>query len=148
MVLQANHDYWAGRPKIDQLIFRSIPDNSVRLLELQNGSIQAMEFPNPDDLVIIRRDPNLQVIEQPGMNVGYLAMNFDKPPFDNHQIRLAINHAINKNDIIDQLYQGMGVPAKNPIPPTMWSYDETTTDYSYDPELSKKLLTAAAASAI
>ena len=84
-----------------------------------------------------------QQLAQTGMNVGYLAMNFDKPPFDNHQIRLAINHAINKNVIIDQLYQGMGVPAKNPIPPTMWSYDETTTDYSYDPELSKKLLTAA-----
>lgn len=143
VVLQANQDYWAGRPKIDQLIFRSIPDNSVRLLELQNGSIQAMEFPNPDDLVIIRSDPNLRVIEQPGMNVGYLAMNFDKVPFNNRQVRLAINHAINKSDIIGQLYQGMGIPAKNPIPPTMWSYDETTTDYSYDPELSKKLLAAA-----
>jgi ABC-type transport system substrate-binding protein len=99
-----------------------------------------MEFPNPDDLVIIRSDPNLRVIEQPGMNVGYLAMNLDKVPFNNRQVRLAINHAINKNDIIGQLYQGMGIPAKNPIPPTMWSYDETTIDHSYNPELAKKLL--------
>ncbi|HIO79939.1 TPA: hypothetical protein EYG59_15290, partial [Candidatus Poribacteria bacterium] len=45
VVLEANQDYWAGRAKIDQLIFRSIPDNSIRLLELQNGSIQVMEFP-------------------------------------------------------------------------------------------------------
>ena len=63
MVLQANQDYWAGRPKIDQLIFRSIPDNSVRSLRLQNGSVRTMEFPNPDDLVIIRSNPNLQVID-------------------------------------------------------------------------------------
>ena len=63
VVLQANQDYWAGRPKIDQLIFRSIPDNSVRSLRLQNGSVRTMEFPNPDDLVIIRSDPNLQMID-------------------------------------------------------------------------------------
>ena len=80
---------------------------------------------------------------QPGMSVGYLAMNMDKPPFDNLKVRLAINHAFNKAAIIEHLYQGMGIPAKNAIPPTLWSYDDTIKDYPYDPELAKQLLAEA-----
>jgi ABC-type transport system substrate-binding protein len=140
VVLKVNKDYWGGRPPLDRIIFRSIPDNSVRLIELQTGSLHAMEFPNPDDLPEIREDPNLTVVEQPGMNVGYLAMNMEKKPFDNLKVRLAINHAINKRAIIEQLYQGMGMPAKNPIPPTMWSYDDTIEAYAYDSEKAKQLL--------
>ena len=140
VVLEVNRDYWGERPPLDRIIFRSIPDNSVRLIELQNGSIHAMEFPNPDDLPHIREDTQLKIIEQPGMNVGYLAMNMDKKPFDILKVRLAINHAINKHEIITQLYQGMGVPAKNPIPPTMWSYDDSIEEYTYNPEKAKQLL--------
>jgi ABC-type transport system substrate-binding protein len=115
----------------------------VRLIELQQGSIHAMEFPNPDDLQQIRDDEMLELISQPGMSIGYLAMNMDKAPFNNLKVRLAINHAINKATIIEHLYQGMGIPAKNPIPPTLWGYDNTIEDYAYDPELAKRLLTEA-----
>ena len=143
IVLAANDAYWDGRPMLDRVIFRSIPDNSVRLIELQQGSLHAMEFPNPDDLEQIRDDETLELIAQPGMSIGYLAMNMNKPPFDNLKVRLAINHAINKSVIIEHLYQGMGIPAKNPIPPTLWSYDDSIEDYAYDPELAKRLLTEA-----
>ncbi len=143
IVLEANENYWDGRPNLDRVIFRSIPDNSVRLIELQQGSLHAMEFPNPDDLQQIKDDDNIELLSQPGMSIGYLAMNMDKSPFDNHKVRLAINHAIDKSAIIEHLYQGLGIPAKNPIPPTLWSYDDTIEDYEYNPELAKKLLTEA-----
>ncbi len=140
IVLIANDDYWGGRPNLDRVVFRSIPDNAVRLIELQQGGLHAMEFPNPDDLQQIEQDESLQLLTQPGMNIGYLAMNFEKPPLDNQKVRLAINHAIDKAEIIKHLYQGLGMPAKNPIPPTLWSYDDTIQDYEYNPELAKKLL--------
>ena len=143
IVLTANDTYWGGRPKLDRVIFRSIPDNAVRLIELQRGGLHAMEFPNPDDLQQIQDDETLELLSQPGMNIGYLAMNMDKPPLDNLKVRLAINHAIDKSAIIKHLYQGLGVPAKNPIPPTLWSYDDTIQDYAHNPELSKKLLAEA-----
>ena len=143
IVLQANENYWGGRPKLDRVIFRSIPDNAVRLIELQRGGLHAMEFPNPDDLQQIQDDDSLVLLSQPGTNIGYLAMNMDKPPLDNLKVRLAINHAINKSDIIKHLYQGLGVPAKNPIPPTMWSYDDTIKDFDYNPKLAKQLLAEA-----
>lgn len=143
IVLEANDDYWGGRPKLDRVIFRSIPDNSVRLIELQQGSLHVMEFPNPDDLQQIQNDESLMLLTQSGMNIGYLAMNMDKPPFDNNKVRLAINHAINKSSITKHLYQGLGIPAKNPIPPKLWSYDDTIEDYEYDPKLAKQLLAEA-----
>ena len=143
IVLAANDNYWGGRPKLDRVIFRSIPDNAVRLIELQRGGLHAMEFPNPDDLQQIQDDETLELLSQPGTNIGYLAMNMDKPPLDNHKVRLAINHAINKSEIIKHLYQGLGIPAKNPIPPTMWSYDDTIEDFDYNPKLAKQLLAEA-----
>lgn len=143
IVLAANENYWGGRPKLDRVIFRSIPDNAVRLIELQRGGLHAMEFPNPDDLQQIQDDDSLVLLSQPGTNIGYLAMNMDKPPLDNLKVRLAINHAIDKSKIIKHLYQGLGIPAKNPIPPTMWSYDDTIEDFDYNPKLAKQLLAEA-----
>ena len=137
LVLDANDHYWGGRPIIDRVLFRYIPDNSVHLVELQHGNLHVMEYPNPDDLQQIKDDKNLELISLSGMNIGYLAMNMDKPPFDNRKVRLAINHAINKKAIIDHLYNNLGIPAKNPIPPTMWSYDDSIEDYSYNLKLAK-----------
>ena len=143
IVLAANDTHWAGEPALDRLIFRSIPDNSVSLTELQQGNIHTMEFPNPDEIPLIQGDARFEFIMQPSLNIGYLAMNMEKPPFDNLKVRLAINHAINKTEIVEQLYQGLGIPAKNPIPPSLWSYDNSIEDYEYNPELAKQLLAEA-----
>ena len=143
IILTANVNHWSGKPAIDKLVFRSIPDNSERLLELQQGNIHVMEFPKPTELIVILEDPNLRLIMKPSLNIGYLAMNMEKPPFNNLKVRLAINHAINKTDIIDRLYRGTGIPAKNPIPPSLWSYDHSTEDYPYDPIHAKQLLAEA-----
>ena len=143
IVLTANPQHWAGSPALDRLIFRSIPDNAVRLVELQKGNLHAMEFPNPDEIPLLQGDAQFEVLMQPSLNLGYLAMNLDKQPFDNLKVRLAINHAINKVQIVEHLYQGLGIPAKNPIPPTLWGYNDSIEDYAYDPELAKQLLAEA-----
>ncbi len=143
IVIEANDNYWNGRPVLDRVIFRSIPDNSVRFMELQNGNLHVMEFPNPDDLPQIQNNARLELVMQSGLNVGYLGLNMDKPPFDNLKVRQAVNHAINKAAIVAQLYQGTAIPAKVPIPPALWSYDDTIEDYAYNPELAKQLLAEA-----
>ncbi|MDM0039588.1 ABC transporter substrate-binding protein [Variovorax sp. J22G21] len=135
--------YWGGKAKIDDLIFSITPDASVRWAKLQKGECHVMPYPNPADLDAIRKDPNVQVLEQPGLNVGYLAYNTQKKPFDDVRVRKAINMAINKKAIIDGVYLTAGIAAKNPIPPTMWSYNDAIKDDPYDPEGAKKLLAAA-----
>ena len=143
ITLAANNQHWTGRPALDRLIFRSIPNNTDRLGELQQGSIHVMDLPSPDAIPLIQGDPGFEIFIQPSLNIGYLALNMEKPPFDNLKVRLAINHAINKTEIVERLYQGLGIPAKNPIPPTLWSYNDSIEDYAYDPELAKQLLAEA-----
>ena len=135
--------HWAGKAKIDDLIFAITPDASVRWAKLQKGECHVMPYPNPADLDAIRKDPNVTVLEQPGLNIGYLAYNTTKKPFDDVRVRKAFNMAMNKQAIIDAVYLSTGVAATNPIPPTMWSYNKSIKDYPYNPEAAKKLLAEA-----
>ena len=136
-------DYWEGKAKVDDLVFSITPDAAVRWAKLQKGECQVMPYPNPADLDAMRRMPGVQVLEQPGLNIGYLAYNTTKKPFDDVRVRKALNMAINKKAIIDAVYLSTGVAAKNPIPPSMWSYNNDIMDDSFDPAAAKKLLSEA-----
>jgi dipeptide transport system substrate-binding protein len=136
-------DYWAGKAKIDDLIFSITPDASVRWAKLQKGECHVMPYPNPADLEAIKKDPNVQILEQAGLNVGYLAYQTTKKPFDDVRVRKAVNMAINKKAIVDAVFLGSGVPAKNPIPPSMWSYNDNVKEDEYNPDAAKKLLAEA-----
>jgi dipeptide transport system substrate-binding protein len=136
-------DYFGGKAKIDDLIFAITPDAAVRWAKLQKGECHVMPYPTPADLDAMRRDPNIQILEQPGLNIGYLAYNALKKPFTDARVRRALNMAINKKAIIDAVYLSTGIAAKNPIPPTMWSYNDDIKDDPYDPAAAKKLLAEA-----
>jgi dipeptide transport system substrate-binding protein len=137
---KANSDYWGGKQPIDDLVFAITTDASVREQKLKAGECQVIPYPNPADLEALKADPNINVMEQEGLNVGYLAYNTQQKPFDNPKVRKALNMAINKQAIIDAVFQGAGKIAKNPIPPTMWSYNNDIKDDPYDPEAAKKML--------
>jgi dipeptide transport system substrate-binding protein len=143
---KANPEYWAGRAAIDDLIFAITPDASVRLQKLRAGECHVMAYPNPADVASIRNNPELLLQEQAGLNIGYLAFNTEKAPFTDRRVRQALNMAINKQAIIDAVYQGEGMIAKNPFPPTIWSYNDSVTDYAYDPEGARQLLAEAGVS--
>jgi dipeptide transport system substrate-binding protein len=96
----------------------------------------------------MKADPALKVMEQEGLNVAYLAYNTTQEPFDKVEVRKALNMAINKQAIVDSVFQGAATPAKNPIPPTMWSYNDAIEDDKYDPEAAKKMLEDAGVSGL
>ncbi|MDB3936005.1 ABC transporter substrate-binding protein [Granulosicoccus sp.] len=139
---QANEEYWGGKAPIDNLIFAITPDNSVGYQKLKAGECHVLGYPNPADIAAMQDDSSLTVLEQEGLNVGYLAYNTTVPPFDNVNVRKALNMAINKQAILDAVFQGSGIAAKNPIPPTIWSYNDATVDDPYDPEKAKAMLEA------
>lgn len=140
IVVKANQDYWGEGPFLDKIIFRSIPDNAARFIELQAGTIDIADGINPDDVQFVERDKNLQLYLRPPMNVGYLSMNQLHKPFDNVLVRQALNHAINKEPIIDAFYAGLAEVAKNPLPPSVWGYNDDIVDYDYNPAKAKELL--------
>ena len=136
-------DGWAGKPKIDDLVYAITPDPTARYAKLKANECQVMIAPNPADLEAMGKDADINLMSQAGLNIGYLAMNAEKAPFDKPEVRKAIAMAIDRGAILKEVYQGAGQQAKNPIPPTMWSYDEATVDIPYDPEKAKEMLKAA-----
>jgi dipeptide transport system substrate-binding protein len=138
--------YREGLPKLDNLVFAITPDASVRYQKLQAGECHVMPYPNPADIEGIKANPDVVLMEQEGLNVGYLAYNTKVAPFDNPKVRKALNMAIDKQAIIDVVFQGSGQAAKNPIPPTMWSYNDAVEDDAFDPEAAKAMLAEAGVS--
>jgi ABC-type transport system substrate-binding protein len=167
ITLEAFDGYWKGRAALDKLIFRVIPDPSARLLAMETGEVYGMEYPNPADFERIRGNPELNLMSEPGMNIGYMAMNAgygyndanengmkdpDEPwvktpgyyePLTKQKVRQAINMAIDKKSIVDNIYRGTASVAKNGMPPFMLGYNDDVKDYPYDPVRAKKLLAEA-----
>lgn len=144
VVLTKNPDYYqAGYPLLDKLVFKSIPDNSARFIALQSGEIDMMDGVNPDDVTLAEANSKLEVWLRPSMNVGYLAFNTEKKPFDNPKVRQALNMAVNKQGLIDAFYNSLAEPAKNPMPPSIWGYNDAIQDYKYDLDAAKDLLAEA-----
>lgn len=136
----ANPSYWAGKPKIDNLIFAITIDSTTRMQRLKAGECQVAPYPAPADIEGLKADPNLTILEQPGLNVAYMSYNTLQPPFDNPEVRKALNMGINRQAIIESVYQGFGQVAQTGVPPTMWSYNGEVKGDSYDPEKAKEIL--------
>ncbi|MBZ5202799.1 ABC transporter substrate-binding protein [Planomicrobium chinense] len=144
ITIEKNADYWVeGEPKLDQVVFRSIPDNSARLNALLSGEIDLADGITPSDGATVEGDANLQLFERPSMNVGYLGLTTTREPFDDPKVRQAMNHAIDKQAIVDAFFEGRGEIAKNPMPPVISGYNDSIEDYDYNPEKAKELLAEA-----
>ena len=96
LTLVRNDDYWGDKAKLDKLIFRPIPDNAARLQALQTGEIQGYDLVEPQDIATIEGDSNLQVLDRPAFNVGYVGINQAKPPMDKLEVRQAIAHGLDR----------------------------------------------------
>lgn len=134
-------DYWQeGLPKLDKVVFESIPDNAARLNALTAGEIDLADGINPSDGEQIEENPDLQLFERPSMNVGYLGLTVTREPFDNKEVRQAMNYAIDKEAIIDAFFEGRADIAVNPIPSSIEGYNEDIEGYEYNPEKAQELL--------
>jgi peptide/nickel transport system substrate-binding protein len=144
LVMERNGDYWGeSEGNIKELIFQPIVDPAARLQALQNGEIQGFDLVDPGDYETIESDENLQLLNRPAFNVGYVGMNQAVKPLDDHAVREAIAHAIDRQALVDGFYAGQGVVAHEFMPPEVTGYSEDVTQYEFDPDLSRQLLTDA-----
>ena len=137
---KSNPEYFGQVPKIDQMVFAITPDPSVRLQKLKSGECHFISEPAPQDLDGIAKNPSLKLLDREGLNVGYLAFNTEKKPFDDVRVRKAISMALNKQNYIQTIYMNRAMVAKNPIPPTIWGYNDSIKDPEYNPTQAKELL--------
>ncbi|MED1792403.1 ABC transporter substrate-binding protein [Brevibacillus nitrificans] len=144
ITLEKNPNYWnAGFPKLDKLVFKVIPENTARLTALTSGEIDMMDGLNPDDAQAVKDNAELQLILRPSMNIGFVGFNVEKKPLDNPKVREALAYAINKPAIIEAFFAGLGQPAVNPMPPSIWGHNGNIKDREFNLDKAKQLLSEA-----
>lgn len=143
VVLEKNPDYWGKLPNIDRVIFRPIIEDQSRLTELEAGGVNFIVNIPPDELARLKQDPRFTVVEQPGMHTWWVAFNHTRNPYTDTRVRQAMNYAVNKQAIVDNILKGTGLLAINPLPPVVWSYTDELQRYDYNPEKAKQLLAEA-----
>ncbi len=141
IVLEANTAYWNGKPGLVRLIFRPLPEEQTRVTELLSGGVDFIVDVPPDNIAQIRRDPRFVFYQQPGPHVWWVTLNVRKKPFDDVRVRRAVNHAVNKGAIVNDILKGTATASSGPVPPAItWAYTDQVTKYPYDPAMAKKLL--------
>lgn len=119
IVLERNADWWGGRPPLERVVFKVVKENSQRFLLAEAGQLHVMDGLNPQDMEAARRNPSLELVTQPGLNVAYFAMNTLRPPFDDVRVRNAVALAIDKEKIRAAAYDGVGELMSTPLPKAM-----------------------------
>jgi peptide/nickel transport system substrate-binding protein len=133
-------DYWGDKATLDKVIFRPIPDNAARLQALQTGEIQGYDLVEPQDMATIEGDDSLQLLPRPAFNVAYVGINQAKPPLDRLEVRQAIAHGLNREEVVSEFYPEGAEVATQFMPPLVTGYADDVTEYEFDPERSKQLL--------
>ena len=134
--------YWGGAPKLLTIVLKDIPTADSSLLSLQKGEIDGWEYPTPESLAQIEKDPNLHVYRVPPNNTMFLAMNELRQPFGDVRVRRAISEAIDAGAIVRHFYDPSAFVATEFLPPAVWP-SGVKTSYPYDPAGAKRLLAQA-----
>lgn len=142
VVFDANPDYWGGAPQIDQLVLKAMPDTSARLAALRSGEVNWAEAPNPDDIASLEAD-GYQVLTNSYDHVWPWIFDTTKKPLDKPLVRKALNLAIDRQSMADDLLAGTADPALQLAPKASLAYREDNDVFGYDPDQAKKLLAEA-----
>ena len=142
ITVDAFDGYWGSKPKIQRIIFQPVPEASVRALKIKNGEGDVTWVIDPKDVPSLKGQTDTDVLEQPGLNVSFADFNLNSqwPDYQNKSLRQALNYAVNKQELMDSLYSGAGVPATGVLPATSWAYDTSIKGYPFNPDMAKQLL--------
>jgi peptide/nickel transport system substrate-binding protein/oligopeptide transport system substrate-binding protein len=148
LLLASRADYYEGRSKLKGIYYRIIPEDLTAVMEFETGRLDVFLIPS-SEYKRYTTDPlwKSQVYGMPGLNSYYLGLNCTRPPFNDVRVRRAMNMAIDRQRILETVYENRGLIASGPIPPGLWK-DGTPLDkppYPYDPGQAKKLIREAGA---
>ena len=131
--LEKNEDYWKKDAKIKDIIIDLSTDRTGRLVKFFNGECQIASYPEVSQLGLLNKnDRRYYVKTSDGMNLAYLAFNFQKVAIQDEQLRRAIAQAINRQRIIKTIYHNTATVANNIIPNISWASSVNTPDFAYD----------------
>ncbi|MEZ4600539.1 MAG: peptide-binding protein [Syntrophotaleaceae bacterium] len=146
IVLEANPDYYEGRPYLRRVVYRVIPDTSTMFLELQSGGLDLMGL-TPLQYAMQTNTPafnrRFNKYRYPDFSYTYLGYNLRRPLFQDKRVRQAMSFAIDKQELVEGVLLGLGQVATGPYKPGSWPYNPDVPRYPYDPEKARTLLAQA-----
>lgn len=146
-VLVRNPNYWGDMPKLSKIIMKVIPDPQSRVLALQSGDVdiaggQMGKLP-VESVPVIEADSSLTLQKAPGTSSHFMIFNYNTSALQDLNVRKAINLAMNKKSIVNDLMNGIGQEAKGLFPLTVpYVTESNNTWYGFNPEEAKQLLAA------
>ena len=139
--LEAFDDYFKGRPSIDFIRMDVVPEDAVRKAALDTGDADSSAWPLlVEDSLALEQDPNFKVFRTPGDSIKHFPINNERPYFADKRCRQALMHALDRQRIIDDLWNGAAEVAHSNIPPGSQYYKADLKQYEFDPEKAKALL--------
>lgn len=135
-----------GPPLFDELVIRTIPEESSRIMELVTGGVHVLRDVPPLQVDKLKNNPEINIFTEQSTRLGYLAYACDKKPFDNVLVRRAINHAVDRDTIVKYIFNGHATPAYGYLPPALkdeYLAESEKLGYKYDPAKAKALLAEA-----
>ncbi len=144
VAVERNPDYWDGAPPLAGVVFRPITDANARVAELLASNIDLMVEVPPDNVEMFDSDPAFRYQEQPGPHLWFLILNTREAPFDDVRMRRAVNYAIDKETIVEDVLQGTATVATGPTPAAFgWALNAALEPYPHDPERARDLIAEA-----
>lgn len=138
--LSKNEDYWGDKAHVDTVTFKVVPESAVRNADLETGYVHIADPVQPNEVAGINEGSFAKVNQKASSSLAYLGFNTDKEPFNDPKVRRAISMLVNKDDISQGVYDGFGIPAKGPLAPGIFGYNEDAKPIEYNVEEAKKLL--------
>lgn len=142
IVLDANPDYWEGRPHLERIVIRIIPETSLSEIELLTGGIDYYGI-EPHQYARLSADHSLEVFEQPSLGYSYIGWNLKNPLFQDVRVRRALAMAVNREEIVRYVLYGLGRVATGPFPYHMWYANPNVRPLPHDVEGARRLLAEA-----
>ena len=143
IVLERNKAYWeAGLPYFDKIVYRIVPDRSVRTMMLLGGKVDLIVGLSPLDAPTLEAKKGIEVISRPSIATIYIGLIQTKDIFKDPRVGKALNYAIDRKAVLDTLLKGHATICDSTLPPDVFGYSSVYT-YAYKPEYAKELLAQA-----
>ena len=145
-VFEANPDFpeeLGGRPWLDRLVYRVIPDEATAVAELARGEADLFMNVPPGALDRVRSDSSLKVVTFPTSTYAFVAWNTRRPLFSDARVRRALTMATDREAMLQAVRGGLGRVSAGPLGPWHWAYDTAWKPLPYDPDSAGALLDAA-----
>jgi peptide/nickel transport system substrate-binding protein len=143
ITMEAFDGYWGGAPKVKQVIFRTIPELATRLTALKTGEIDVTVQIPPEDAKTLEATGNVTISRLETYRTNWLWMNGQRKPFTDVRVRQAIRYAVNMDDIVKSVLDGVGTKARAPIAPKVFGFNPNLPPYDFNPTKAKSLLAEA-----